>query len=174
MFQTVQDIFYYFIENCSIKVKQNESRKVQKSHFKDLCQCLCFKKRPSNTPDPKKMYGTPSNSEICLCGTVTCGVIDKEEQSESIRTFEAQKKISKNNGCKSCNPKCSEQSIIQIRREFSDTDSYKCCSDNYRLVFLMKFLLCNFYVLILYLCGNSEQFSINVTLNTSQKRFMFS
>ncbi|CAH1990431.1 unnamed protein product [Acanthoscelides obtectus] len=73
-------------------------RKVQKKHIKQLCNCLCFKKKPQGTPSIQNMYSTPSNSVI-LHETYTCGVIHNQD---SVARLEAERNISRKGRRESC------------------------------------------------------------------------
>lgn len=105
-----------------------EQRKVQKKHFKDLCQCLCFKKRPKNAPCGQKIYRTPSNSRTQICENVACGVID---QVDTIKNCGMEKKVSKKGSQKACGFNYSEQSI-KHEKVFSDSDSMRGSLECYR------------------------------------------
>ncbi|KAG5885957.1 hypothetical protein JTB14_018411 [Gonioctena quinquepunctata] len=61
-------------------------KKVKRKHFRDLYNCLCFKKRPKPSTSLQKLYGTPSNS-VVLRETHPCG--------DSLSGLEVQRNISR-------------------------------------------------------------------------------
>ncbi|VEN60130.1 unnamed protein product [Callosobruchus maculatus] len=102
-------------------------RRVEKKHIKQLCNCLCFKKKPQGISSLQNMYSTPSNS-VVMHETYTCGVVHNQD---SVARLEVERNISRKGRRETCRCKCSQaQPWMNVKEESESSDEgidCQCC-----------------------------------------------